>query len=128
MHPHILEENPPRFYFQVLSENLAEIKLANKSLDQFVVQELAIQSESEEWRWQEIILFEIDEKGILTTIRKAPGSVLGVDNLKREIGKTPLQISADLKTIFYYTDAKGKKHTKQMKYILLPADILVQRD
>ena len=128
MHQHIHEEDPPRYYFQVLSENLAEIKMGTKSLDQVVVQKLAISDEREEWRWIETILFEIDENAVLTTIRRGPNSRLFTDNLKREIGKTPLQIPADLKTTFYYTDTKGKKHTKRMTYILLPATILVQRD
>jgi hypothetical protein len=128
MHPHIKEEDPPRYFFRVLSENLSEIKMGTKSLNQIVVQKLAIHSEREEWRWQEIILFEIDENRVLTTIRKAPASALAVDDLKREIGQTALQIPDDLKTTFYYTDANGKKHTKQLNYILLPVTISVQKD
>lgn len=124
---HFLEQDPIGFRFEVLSKGLSEIKIDNKSLDYLIYQKLVVRTEKFEDVRVESILFEIDAIGKLGSIRRSPNAMLYVSDLKREIGVKSMQLPRDLKTTFYYTDTNGKKHTRQMKYTLLPVTVLIRR-
>ncbi len=119
----IVDIEMPNYYFSVLHKNLSKVKWNNKPIEQLIIQKIDIHGDRELRTWTETILFELDEKALLTTIRRGPNSRLFTDNLQHAMEKTSLQLPPDVKTNFYFIDSTGKKHEKRMNYILLPATI-----
>jgi len=116
----------------VNDENLKGIQWNGRPLANIIRQKLAVNEERiyqlETSHWNETLVFELDETGKVGMIRTGPNSEVQPSLLKIALGEIPIELPPETKTVFYYTDAKGKKHQKQMSYMLLPVEVIVKAD
>jgi hypothetical protein len=127
VHPEIRQVD---YRVYVNDENLKGIRWNGKPLENIIRQKLAVNEEHLDWqdlaRWNETLVFELDETGKVGMIRRGPNSEVEPSVLKKALGEIPIELPPETKTVFFYTDAKGKKHQKQMSYILLPVEVIIE--
>jgi hypothetical protein len=131
MHGHIKDPPPIEYRFEIVSEFVKTIAVDGKSLERIIYNNLDVSTGGNdhlfEHRWQESIIFELDEHDIVKGVRRGPHSGLHTDGLQRALAGQEMQLPKGLKTTLFYTDIKGKQHVKQMPYILLPVEVLIRR-